>query len=375
MRTEYQSQAQMPYRNDVPFETRQAAIEERIAAEQASVKRAGEDAKNLALASQEYRDDLVKLLGHDKYAQLRAYVHEQKRYARKFLLPPRGPEMSKEEVDRFRGERREESLAFLNQLGIAPSKLQSLSQRVGTRIKQLGPSHPVRDGKRVMLQLPSDVPQEIRAGKTNPWTYFAPPYPGWAWSYTGFNAGFTFIPTLYLDPGIGLVGNINHLQDTDASDNDYGHMVYNTAIRIWYQMPTAGLIEAWIEGQVASAHHRVSLHDEFGWSDSDAWQHDYLTFNATVGGSSSAVQMSEMSWFSEEGNTDGYWDNEYLTEGASYWANLVSDRSVIIPAGAWVLLEVGMTNFNATFANDVTVYSTMDFRWIIKQVIVHSTGG
>ncbi|HXS41092.1 MAG TPA: hypothetical protein VN766_12980 [Stellaceae bacterium] len=152
-------------------------------------------------------------------------------------------------------------------------------------------------------------------------------------------------------------------------------MVYNTAIRIWYQMPTAGLIEAWIEGQVASAHHRVSLHDEFGWSDSDAWQHDYLTFNATVGGSSSAVQMSEMSWFSEEGNTDGYWDNEYLTEGASYWANLVSDRSVIIPAGAWVLLEVGMTNFNATFANDVTVYSTMDFRWIIKQVIVHSTGG
>ena len=87
--------------------------------------------------------------------------------------------------------------------------------------------------------------------------------------------------TLYLDAAIGLIGNINHIQDTDASDNDIGYMKYASNLYFWYQMPTAGLLEVWIEAQCRGLHHRVSLFDEWGWSDSSVNQHNYLTLNAS----------------------------------------------------------------------------------------------
>lgn len=104
-------------------------------------------------------------------------------------------------------------------------------------------------------------------------------------------------------------------------------------------------------------------------------QHDYLTLKASVGGSASELQLAEMSWFHEDGNTDGYWDNHYLTDGTTYWANLISDPNVIIPAGSLVLVEVGALNWNSDFANDVSVHSSLDFAWTINHVQVHSTGG
>ena len=84
--------------------------------------------------------------------------------------------------------------------------------------------------------------------------------------------------------------------------------------------------------------------------------------------------MAETSWFTESGNTEAYWDNSYIPDGDTFWANLISDPKVIYPAGSWVLVEVGTLNFNSAFANDVSTYSTLDAAWIIKQVSVHSTG-
>jgi len=140
-------------------------------------------------------------------------------------------------------------------------------------------------------------------------------------------------------------------------------------------MPTSGLVEVWIEAQSNWSHHHVSLWDEFGWSYSAFNQHNYLTLKASVGESASELQLAEMSWFQGTGHTDGYWDNHYLVDGDIYWANLISDPRIIIPAGAWVLVEVGMLNWNTAFSNDVSVYSTLDFAWTINHVSIHSTGG
>ena len=374
MQTEHQSLTQLPYRAEVPFETRHAVLEERLSAEQAEVRRLGEGARRMNRAVLEYRDHAIRLMGGHKYEQFRAYLKEQKRSRAKFFFPPRGAAMSQQEIDRFRAERTEESHRWLRDLGVDVRQLRELSQHTADAMMELVPATPTRDGKPVMILLPSEIPPEIRAHKTNPWTIVGPPY-GWAWWYTTANDGFSFFPTLYLDAGSGLIGNISFLRDSDASDNDYGYTHYSTAVSFWYQMPTPGLVEVWIEAQSRGSHHHLSLWDEFGWSDSSVNQHDYLTLKATTGGSASEPQTSEMSSFFAHGQTEGYWDNHYLTDGATYWAHLFSDPRVVLPTGAWVLVEVGMLNFNSAFSNDVEVYSTLDFSWIIKHVHVHSTGG
>jgi hypothetical protein len=94
---------------------------------------------------------------------------------------------------------------------------------------------------------------------------------------------------------------------------------------------------------------------------------------ATVGGAGAPV-YSQADWFNIRGETDGYWDEHYFTIGDTYWHNLVSYGQIVFPGGAWVYVEVGTQNWNSCFANDVEVYSTMDFEWQIKSVQVNSTG-
>ena len=365
----------------MPFETRQAVLEERIAAEMSQVKQSNENARKRKLIAQQHKQNTIQLLGSEKYEKLRAYLKEQRKFKAKFFFPPRGPEMSTSEVERFQRERKDEALRWAREAGIDVQELCNLSRRTAERLKELGPVRPYRGDKRSIILSPSDVPAGLRNGTTpgihadttKVWTTVGPPY-GWAWWTNGSTDGFTFSPTLYLDASIGWIGNINHLEDGDASDNDYGYIQYGTNVSFWYQMPTTGLVEVWIEAVPRGSHHRVDLWDEWGWSDSSVNQHSYLTLNASVGGSVSDLQLSETSWFNESGATDGHWDDTYFMDGGSFWANLVSDGKTIFPAGSWVLVEAGMMNWNSTFANDVTTYSTLDVSWVIKDVSVHSTG-
>jgi hypothetical protein len=374
MLTEHQTGFKIPERPDVPPDIHRAILIELVSAQHAELTRIEEQARKIEAITKECREGIQSLVGSENYERLRRYVDVEKQDWAAQLFPPRGPEMSTDDLGRLRRERREKSLGYLQELGVEGDDLRRLSRQAIERLRAFDPPRPTRDGKPVEVILPSGVPEDIRTHKTNPWTVVGPPY-GWSWWYNGYNAGFSFIPTLHLNADVGFAGNNNRLDDSDASDNDIGYMEYSTAVSFWYQMPTPGLVEVWIEARSEWGHHHASLFDEFGWSDSLVNQHDYLTLKATVGGSASELQRAEMSWFQEDGNTEGYWDNHYLTDGATYWANIVSDPNIIIPAGSWVLVEVGVLNWNSTYANDVAVYSTLDFAWNIKHVSVHSTGG
>ena len=373
MQPQYLSHFQLPTHSDVPADTQYAVIEARLSALQQEGSRARDQAKQMALIAQEYRDSVKKLLGADKYRRLRAYGEEQKRRKTTLLPPPEDSTRATEESDQLRSESREQSLRFLNQLGINQTDLRELATRARTRWEQFGPSLPLRDGKPVTILLPSQVPEDIRAYKTNPWTVARPPYhPDW-W-YNGSVAGFKFFPTLHQNAGNGLIGNRNDLQDSNATDNDYGYVMYSTSVLFWYYMASPGLVEVWIEARSDWSHHYVSLFDEYGWSDSSVLQHNYITLRATVGGSTSELQRAITTGLTLKHHTDGYWHKDLIPDGETYWFNLVSDPHVIIPAGSWVLVDVGTLNWNSTFANDVAVYSTLDFAWTIQSVTVRSTG-
>jgi hypothetical protein len=368
----HSSQSQVAFHSDVPPEAHQAVIEHLISAEQADVRRAGKATSKIRLIEQKYMEQVRALMTASKYEKLRAYVAEEKRAQAERLLPPRGPEMSQEELADLRAQRRESSLTFLTKLGVSANDLAKLTKSTRRQLWRLVPPPPTLKGKPVQLVLPADVPPAIRAKKSNPWTRVTPPYPGWAWNYTGEVAGFGFTPTLYLDSAAGLVGNSNDLTDSNASNFDHGFVTYNTNVGFWYRMPSTGLVEVWIEGQSAASHHHLTLHNEFGWSDSSVAQVNLLTLR-TSDGVPDERKTSQMSSFSEIGDTSGFWDNHYLSDGATYWAHLFS--AVSYPSGSWIYIQVGTQTFNYCTANDVAVYSTVHFRWFIKSVWVESTGG
>ena len=341
MQTQHQSQTHIPFHPKVSFDVRQAVMEERLAAELTIVKQTGVDARKAQLITTAHQESIIRAIGGDKYEMLHAYSKDQKRCKAKLFSPPRGPAMSRDEVKRFKTERKAEALAWAEHAGIDVRHLQTLNREVETRLRALDPGRAYQTDKPSVILSPFGLPPGIHADMAIPWTVARPPY-GWSWWYESIVAGFSFTPTLYLDANIGLIGNINHIEDTDASDNDYAHVKYATNVSFWYQMPTAGLIEVWIEAQSRDAHHRVVLEDEWGWSDCSVNQHNYLTLNASVGGSVSDLQLRETSWFTESGGNEGNWDNTYIADGSTFWANLTTDPRTIFQAGVLrVLVEVG----------------------------------
>ncbi|GAB4365151.1 MAG: hypothetical protein Kow00121_01480 [Elainellaceae cyanobacterium] len=360
---------------DIPYKTRQAVIENRTSDELADVKSFNETLSQIEVIRADQTEKLRSLLGDEKYAELRAYIAAEKREKARALLPPHGPQMSREDLQKLQAHKYEKSLLFLHKLGVELSDLKALNKVNSNAQNQLIPPAPERDGKPVGLIPPNEVPEEIRhdskvaiAPATAAWTAYRPPFPGWAWSYSWSSSGFGINFDRFLDTAAGLVGSWTYLTDGDASDGDVAWLGYNSSIGFWYQMPSAGLLDVWIEVQPALDRHYLSLSDEWGWSDSSVAQRNYLTLKGTAGTASSGISLAEMSWFTESGYTDGYWDVQYLTSGSTYWAHLYSD--IAFAAGQWVYVEVGNRNWNYCFANDVSEYSFTDFRWYIKSVWV-----
>ena len=177
METIHNSQSEVASHTKVPFEARHAVFEQLMFSEQADVKQSGEQARRAKLVGQEYTEQVRKLMGSDKHERFRAYIAKQKMTQSKLLFPPRGPEMSSEKLERVHLQRQEESLAFLQELGVNVNQLKDLNQRTHSRLAELVPLAPTKKGERVGPILPTEVPADIRAGKTNPWTILHPPFP------------------------------------------------------------------------------------------------------------------------------------------------------------------------------------------------------
>jgi len=347
MNTEISSDYLLATDTSVPFETRLGVLENKISSELKGVRQLGKMATRIKGIRENYKKELQRIIARKKYSNFREYLNKELRSQSDKLLPPKGPEMSSKERELLITRRKEKSLAFLKKLGVKSEKIQAQNRYVKKRLTNMVPSPQKRKGQVVQLVPTKEVPRQFRTGKTNPWTWVTPPFPGWAWNYSGYLSGFSFTPTLYLDSATGLVGNSNALSVSDADDFDGGSVDYYASVGFWYQMPATGLIEVWIEGQSASSHHHLSLWDEWGWSSSGIHQRNYLTFKATGTPTSDELRESEMSFFVRTGYADGTWDEHYLSDGNVYWAHMFSD--VPFAKGSWIYIEVGTHNAHYCF--------------------------
>lgn len=370
MKYQIDSQFEIPHNPEVDDKTRLDLIESGYAEVKTQARNLGKSVARITAISEEYHDKLQKLMTTQNYRRFREFMAKEKESIAELLFPRREPRISDQELISLREERNERAQNYLNKLDVELERLKALNKEAQHRMARImRPVTPKRNGKPVQILFPSEVPKQIRQEKTNPWKMIMPPYQGWAWWYFGFTKGFSFTPTLFLNSKAGFIGNSNYLHDSDAGDLDKAIIKYETQIGMWYKMPSAGIIEVYIKAQPSWNEHYCTLYDEWGWSSSRVTQRNYISLQVGTGGRKFA-QSSD--WW-EHGYTKGSWVRHYLKNGKDYWFHLFSTDAYA--KGTWQWVKVGTRNYNHANANDVEVYSKVDFRWFINKVYLRSTGG
>jgi len=298
------------------------------------------------------------------YEAWRMFVAERRTKLRKEIESRPGAQ--EEKVRQIIEKNKRVTLSFLRNHSLDPSALRKLNH--GALEKYLAiVRHPETTRNAEVTRMAPAVPRSLSA-----WTTFRPPYQAaYAWVSDEWLRGFwkaSSVPDHWYDRFSGLVGNINFIIDMDADDYDIGIYDYDTYVTLWYKMPSAGLLEMYIEGQVGSCNHFISLEDEFGVSNAIARQSCYFFMQAT-GSQRSKVIRATASTLTKSG-TDVK-ASISLTPGSIIWGHLYSD--VPFRKDEWVYIRAGIQTHNDCFANDVEVQSMISCKWCLKSIWTRST--
>ncbi|MDM7993458.1 MAG: hypothetical protein QUS11_09105 [Candidatus Fermentibacter sp.] len=312
-----------------------------------------------------YRAALDSVMSREKQAGLRAFMAAEKKSFDEKMFTGAEKRLTNDGIERLLAERVAKTAQFMKRSGIDATVLGKVKKDFRKAFdRAFKPEVPVYEGRPARVMLPGEIPQAVREGKLNPWVEKVAPSSTWAWWYDGFTDGFSFDPTVYADSAAAFVGNISYLHDNDAGDFDTANVDFESRVGWWYKMPSAGILEVYVQMQPSECLHYLSLHDEFGISDSFSSQYDYATFRVRGG----SYRTSSSSWNRWDGFRSGSWSFRHLTPGSSYWFHFFSAEAYA--KDAWVLPEAGTMSRHRTFANDVSVYSKMDFRFFIQRMYV-----
>lgn len=353
---------------DVPQEEQRKASDISVELIREGLNSANQLDSTLERLGKDYQKELRAIVGDqnlDRYDELRSKLHMQVRDVIKKAPPTVTGER---DIHEARQQAAEESRKFLHSIGFNMAKASELRGEYHTRIKEALDQIRGKPDEPNYVVLPEMVPKDVH----NPWVVKQAPYPGWAWDYNWHKSDEPNYPsfTNYLDPVAGELGTYTHTHVSGADDSDDSYVRYRTAMRFWYQMPAAGLVEVWMEMQCIDTPFSGWLSDEWGWSDSACDQESHARLQVISPGPG-APRYSTILDYRRTGTTAN-WSNDVTAAGNNRWAHLFSTDTY--PAGAWLLLDVGTQEWNHFWSNDVSIHSAMTQRWFLKHVYVRSTG-
>jgi hypothetical protein len=350
--------------SEAPIEAVQSAAYGLATAAHTRMDETRRQAEEITAIGEQHRYELRKLLGESGYNEMRTLI---RRPEERPVIPGAQPESHKAMQAR-RAERKARIHALLGELKISPERVHAINAQTREKIMRTLPRPPTRDEQTITFHRPYDVPVEIREGRASPWKIHTPPFNDWSWWNDGWTSGnFHFAPELFLNSDLGIAGNNNHLYNTDASDFDHSQMEYNASVGFWYQMPQNGKLDIWIEGFCDAALHHLTLVDEWGSSDAFSWQENYLVVKCD-GLANDPWQKALMSWFKYDGDGEGAWNNTYIPHGTICWAHLITQNW--FPKDSWVHINAGTTSWHRATTNDMQIWSSLRFAWLIKSVHV-----
>jgi hypothetical protein len=312
-----------------------------------------------------WRDALIGRIGRDTWLQLMTFSRERRETEQRNLRQAPGPE-GVPATERARKRAQNDSLTLLEKAGVSREELKKIHAVHAAELDSI--ASPPRDTGTLESVPESEVPEDVRLGKGNPWTIYTPPYAGWWWSYSWWRLG-GYNPDLYayIDWSTGAMGHRSDWSDYSASDLDAFSLDYDTQLGVWYRPPKAGRLDVWFRLRSASARSHIWLDDEWGWSDSHSRMWSHLTVNV----SPVLADKDEMQiwWAWAKGSPDSKtYQNDWYTPGTVHWFHMTT--SAPIPANSWTLLKVGTYDRRYTWLNDVSTWQMMRNRWYLEELYV-----
>jgi len=318
--------------------------------------------------SREYQTEIRSIIGRENLQRYHALRRALRTRVREVVMKATPTVVGEQDIEEARLQAAEESRKFLGEIGFNMARASILRGEYHTRMHKViseaagGPQEPN------YLVLPDMVPREIH----NPWRTYQPPYPGWLWIYSRDKSDEPPWPicTSYLDAAAGQLGTFSQTHVSGADDSDFAYVSCRTAMRFLYDLTVAGRVELWMRLRCIDTSYSGWLKDEWGWSDSSCHQKSAAHLRVLM----PVLEDIRYSTILDYGRTgtDANWSRVYVEAGEERWAHLFSADAY--PGGTRLLLEVGTSERNYFWTNDVSIHSAMTMRWFLQNVYVRSTG-
>jgi hypothetical protein len=331
------------------------------------VAESAEAAEAMRKLSGKARGRIKRKLGAKNYRAMREFVGRERAQLRQAIEPPGVDE--KEEA-KIRGRSRARGKSLLKKMGVDLAELRQINDEFRASFDKLAAK---RTPKATELQRPDEVPESIRTYKTNPWTIVRS-FGGWQQGHRYNGSGYSGSHEHFTTASSGLAGNTTSTRNSDADDFDWGDYQIDSQIGFWYKTQSAGILEAYIEAQPSAASHYISTYDEWGWSDSNTSQNNYLMLHAIhpdiSGPSFSRMSWMGRSWMGRSGSSNGSSSRTYLSLASTYFAHFYTDAP--LPGGTWVYIRCGTRTMNNSWTNDVSIRSSTNFKWALRGVQIRT---
>ncbi len=318
--------------------------------------------------SQACTKDIQNLIGT---AQLRSYISKHNETLKTLAALPIKYKATNE--GRQQGKELRESLVkksqeFLATLGVDAKKVENIQKgyikKSSDAIQQY--LTPKEEAPYVVLD-PNETPKMTN----NPWTWAFPPYTderGTQWSYGTRGGRWS---SHNENRNTGQIGTQAHMWLYGADDSDYAYTNAMSEVCVWYKMPAAGMVEAWLYLQCIDGIYSGCMEDEWGWSDIDVYQRSnpYMQVIYPAGGRRYGTLMDF-----HIGECDCCWSGRVANAnpGDFRYSHLFSTQSYA--ANQWVLISFGLHDYNYFWVNDESCDLSMLNRWLMHHLAIRSTG-
>jgi hypothetical protein len=304
-------------------------------------------------------------------AQLRSYISRHNETMKTLMAMPTTYKATTEGRQQMKTSREslvKKSQEFVATLGVDARKIEntqkSYIKKSSDALKQY--LEPKEEAPYVILDV-KETPKETH----NPWTWAFPPYIdewGTQWSYGTRGGRWN---THYENRNTGQVGTQGHMWLYGADDSDYAYINAMSEIWVWYKMPAAGMVEAWLYLQCIDGTYSGCMEDEWGWSDIDVYQRSrpYMEVFYPAGGRRYGTLLDF-----HIGECDCCWSGRVsnANPGDFRYSHLFSTQSYA--ANQWVLIAFGLHDYNYFWVNDESCDLSMLNRWFMHHLAIRSTG-
>jgi len=351
---------------EVPQEMQEQAAGISLELEQDELNEAQSLENNLHSLGTEYQEKLHAIIGgkhRERYYEFRKSIRER---VRDIIRNSTSTNAGEHEVEKARHQAIEESQELLKEIGFDIPRATVMREEYHQRYQEIMADAIERPEEPNYLVLPEMVPEEIH----NPWKIIRPPFAGSSSSCSSWKTDEPDTPhyTRHVSAAAGRLGSVSIIRVSGADDSDQAEVRCRTGLRFWYFMPAAGMLETWIRMQSLDTPFSGSHYNEWGWSSCVTHQESYA-YLRVINPGPGKWRKSTLLKIRRERETDK-WAGMVTPVSRYRYAHIYSSSSY--PGGKWLLLEIGMDDWNYFWSNDVSILSGMEMRWFISSIHIRA---